>query len=293
MLYIEPHAGSWPIMHLLHEASRQVDIEAYQISDPTVLSAIRQIIRHGVIVHIVLAPRIHHKSFAWIQQEFIRLVGTGAEVRWASHHYDHRFAVDHASFIVDDRGRGGGLVSTEGFTWCAYHVDRGYLWIGHDPKINQALEQVFLADWNHHHVGRWPRRVLVLSPGGETALLKVIDQPGPIVLETWKFGYVPHIMDALERKGRLVQIIVPSTLSAYDRTNLIELMHHGVRVRFLSRPPLHANLIAGQALAYLGSLDMRWTSMYHNREIGIILKGTATHTLRAQFDRDWQRAQAR
>ncbi len=293
MLYIEPHAGSRPIVRLLHEASRQVGIEAYQISDPTVLGAIRQIIRRGVTVHIVLAPRIHHKSFTWIQQEFTRLVGAGAEVRWASHHYDHRFAIDHASFIVDDRGRGGGLVSTEGFTWRAYHVDRSYLWIGRDPKINQALEQVFLADWNHHHAGRWPRHTLVLSPGGETALLKVIDQPGPIVLETCKFGYVPHILNALERKGRLARVIVPSTLSAYDRTNLIGLMRHGVRVRFLPHPPLHANLIAGQALAYLGSLDMRWTSMYHNREVGIILKSTATRMLRAQFNRDWQRAQTR
>jgi phosphatidylserine/phosphatidylglycerophosphate/cardiolipin synthase-like enzyme len=52
-------------------------------------------------------------------------------------------------------------------------------------------------------------------------------------------------------------------------------------------------MIVGDRLAFIGSQNISWSSLNHNREVGIILRGQAVDTLRAQFNRDWRRASPR
>ncbi|MEJ2654990.1 MAG: phospholipase D-like domain-containing protein [Acidihalobacter sp.] len=226
MLYVEPHAGVQPVVQLIRSARRSVDINAYLIDDRRILDAIRGDTRRGVRVRVVLPSRPYRVNAATVQHEFDALASTGAEIRWAPARFEHRFAYDHAKYIV----------------------------------------------------------------GGEQAILKVLDQPGAVDLESEEFGFVPRISNALERKGRLANIIVPRTISHYDLGNLAPLRRDGVNVRFIRHPRMHAKMTVGDRLAFIGSQNISWTSLNHNREIGIILHGQAIDTLRAQFNRDWRKA---
>lgn len=291
MLFVEPHAGVQPVVRLIRAARHSVDINAYLINDRRILGAIRADTRRGVRVQVVMELRPHHVAPATVQREYQALAAAGAEVHWAPLRFSHHFANDPAMYMVEDGGAQS-LIGTANFTYAAFHHDREYLWISHNRAVGRALEQVFNADWNHRRAGAAPRRAkpLVISPGGEQALLKVLEQPGPIDLETENFGYLPRIRHALEHKGRLASIIVPPHLSHYDLGNLAPLQRHGVNVRFLSYPHMHAKLIVGEQLAYIGSQNIRWVSLRHNRGVGIILHGRAATALRAQFEHDWSRA---
>lgn len=292
MLYVEPQAGVQPVVQLISSARHSVDINAYLIDDRRVLDAIRADTHRGIVVRVVLENRPYGVHASWVQREFAHLVAAGAEVRWAPARFNHRFAYDHAKYIVDDGGAGETLIGTANFTRSAFHDNREYLWITRNHAVGHALDAVFQADWSRRHAGQTPRKnpMLVISPGSEHRLLKVLEQPGPIDMESEEFGFVPRISHALERKGRLVKILLPPTLSHYDRNNLKPLRHNGVNVRFLAHPYLHAKMIVGKRLAFIGSQNISWTSLNHNREIGIILRGKDADTLRAQFNRDWRHA---
>lgn len=295
MLFVEPHAGVRPVVQLIRAARHSVDINAYLIDDRHILDAIRDDTHRGITVRIVIENRPHGASAAWVQREFNELAKTGAEVRWAPPRFTHRFSYDHAKYIVDDDGQGGFMVGTANLTWSAFHHNREYLWIAREHDVAHALAELFDADWNNHRAGADPRKpvALVVSPGGERALLKVLDQPGAIDVESEEFGFVPRISKELRQKGRLASIIVPTTLDRYDLGNLAPLRRDGVNVRFLAHPHVHAKMIVGDHLAFIGSQNISWVSLNHNREVGIILRGRAVDALRVQFDRDWRHASPR
>lgn len=292
MLYVEPYNGYRPVAQYIQESRNPIDIEAYEISDPGILKAIRNAVHKGKVIRIVLAPRVRHHTFSWVQKEFRRLVGTGASVRFAAFRFSHRYALMHANFIVAATGNNS-LVSTCGFTWQAFNQNQDYLWRSQNKHIAKALRLVWRYDWNHQKLKhRHIQNSLLISPGGEQKLLSLLREPGPVALETWKFGYIPKIIRLLKNKGNLARIIVPRSIDAYDRKNLALIRESGVRIRFLPHPPLKANLLVGHNKAYLGSLDIRWTSLYHDREIGIIVAGQSRQKLLNQFNRDWKLAKS-
>lgn len=292
MLYVEPHAGVQPVVQLIRAARHSVDINAYLIDDRRILDAIRADTQRGIRVRVIMPSRPYHVGAATVRREYDDLATAGAQVHWAPERFDHRFAYDHAKYIVDDGGRGETLIGTANFTRAAFHRNRDYLWISGSHTVGHALDEVFSSDWNDRRAGTAPRNTgtVIVSPGGEQALIKVLRQPGAIDLESEEFGFVPRISDALENKGHLASIIVPGTLNRYDRRNLEPLQRRGVEVRHLRRPRLHAKMIVGSNLAFIGSQNISWTSLNHNREVGIVLHGRAVAELRAQFDRDWRHA---
>ncbi|AOV16672.1 hypothetical protein BJI67_05980 [Acidihalobacter aeolianus] len=290
MLYTEPHSGPTPIVQVIRAARRQVAIDAYELDDTAVIDAIAAAVHHGVTVQVILAPRPKGRPVGWAREEFHRLAVTGAEVRWSPYRFSHRYAIDHAHIVVDDQGRGPCLVDSENLTWRAIFHARGNLWISHDPVVNNALAQVFDADWLRQHVGRDPRRILLVSPSKSRPLAHLLLQSGPVDLEARKFGYLPRIIHALERKGREARVILPATLSRYDHANLKGVLGAGVQVRYLRGLNIQGTMIAGPTQGFVGSQNLSWSVLHSSRDVGIVLRGHSVGALRAAFDRDWRRA---
>jgi len=57
MLYIEPHAGPAPIVHLIQGSHRELDIGVYYLDDRKILVAVRAAVRRGVDVRIMVEPK--------------------------------------------------------------------------------------------------------------------------------------------------------------------------------------------------------------------------------------------
>ena len=283
-LYIEPHAGVGPVIAFIQQARGTLDINAYLATDRRVIQAITQDVRHGIHVRIVIDRRPYGGR---PRGEIARLRATGAQVRSAPGRFSGRYRFDHAKYMVSGRRA---EIGTANLTWSAFHKNREYLDIIRQPAITHALRTVFAADWYNRPAGNAPCQSLVLSPGATPALVAVIRQPGAVCIESEELGKDRAILDALRAKGAQARILLPATLSRYDRRIARGFAADGVRVRTLATPYLHTKLIAGRTEAFLGSENFIWTSLHRNREVGILLGNPIAARLDRQCLRDWAAA---
>lgn len=287
MLFIEPRAGIAPLIRFITEARGDLNINAYLLTDRRVLTALRAAVDRGVRVRVLIA---RHPYGGRPRGEIAPLEATGARVRYAPSRFSGHYVFDHAKYMVSGRTS---EIGTANLTWSAFHKNREYIWMGRNGAVANALRTVFLADWQRKMAGPLPRKSLILAPGATAALVRVIRARGRICIETEELGRDRALLAALRTQGSAVHLLLPRSLSRYDRTIARMVASYGVHVRYLTTPYLHAKLIAGPRAAFIGSENFSVTSLVHNREVGILLKGRDARTLDHQCERDWNRGVSR
>ncbi|MHB1631359.1 MAG: phospholipase D-like domain-containing protein [Acidithiobacillus sp.] len=93
------------------------------------------------------------------------------------------------------------------------------------------------------------------SGGSVTRMVSVIDQPGPVDIESEEMGEDRTILSAIAAKGHAARVILPASISAEDQRNVADLEQHGVQVRLMPKSPIYMHAkaeIAGDE-AFIGS----------------------------------------
>ncbi|AEK57798.1 GTP-binding protein [Acidithiobacillus caldus] len=292
-LYIEPNAGPAPILQVIDSARHQLDIGVYYLDDRQILAAVRDAVRRGVDVRIMVEPKPYGMKPWQVRKEVRAIESTGAHFRYVPNRFvshGDRYAFYHAKYCVNGHEA---EIGTANFDWSAFHRNREYLYDTTNTTVVRAVQAVFDADWNRQHAPAWTHRVLVLSPGTSAdQLLRVIEQPGPVDVESEELGPYRPILDALAAKGKDLRMILPATISAEDRRDVAFLEQHGCQARLMPKKPIymHAKMIVGNHLAFIGSENFTRTSLEDNREMGLLLNGSDLAHLQAQFDSDWAMA---
>ena len=293
MLYVEPQAGPAPILQVIQQAHRSVDLNVYYLSSRPVIHALAHAVGRGVRVRVILDKYPYGMKPWQIRKEADAVQAIGARLHWAPARFEAapgRYVFDHAKYVCNGHEC---EIGTANFDWTAFHRNREYLDLTRNPRVIHAAMQVFQADWTGQDAGSIPHRVMVLSPGSEAKILAVIDQHGPVDIESEEMGNDRAILDAIAAKGRSARVILPASISAQDRRNVAWLKSRGVQVRLLPKHPLymHAKMITGQDEAFIGSENFSEASLNGNREMGLLLHGGAIGKLQEQFNRDWARAE--
>ena len=293
-LFIEPSAGPAPIIQIINTAHRELDIGVYYLSDRKLLSAVRDAVRRGVDVRIMVETKPYGMKPWQVHKEVRAIEATGAHFQYVPSRflsYGDQYAFYHAKYCVNGHEA---EIGTANFDWSGLGGrNREYLYVTRNMDVVQAVQAVFNADWSRQRAPAWTHRVLVLSPGSSAAqLLEVINQPGTIDVESEELGPYRPILDALAAKGRDLQMILPASINREDQREVAFLRQHGCQVRLLPVKPLymHAKMIVGRSLGFIGSENFTQTSLESNRELGLLLNGSDITKLQAQFDRDWERA---
>jgi len=297
-LYIEPHAGPAPIVQLIQSARREVSVGVYYLSDRPILRALKAAHERGVDVRVIIEGKPYGMQPWQVKKEEREIKATGATLHLAPYrftsHGDH-YAFYHAKYVCSFHEC---EIGTANFDWSAFHRNREYLYVTKDPAVVKAANTVFHADWTAAQGGNqrapaWTHRVLVLSPGTSAAqIISVIDQPGPIEIESEEMGPYRPTLDAIARKGHLARVILPASINAEDKRDVAFLRAHGVQVRLMPVKPIyiHAKAVISSNEAFVGSENFSATSLEDNREMGLLLNGRPVSELQAQFNRDWARA---
>jgi cardiolipin synthase len=148
-----------------------------------------------------------------------------------------------------------------------------------DPAVIAALDQVFRADWTGGQEGAAPRRVLVLSPGAEGAIVRLIGSARHrLFVESEELGADEAVLGAIReavRRGVDVRLVLPASLGSRDLARARSLASAGAKVALLDRPYVHAKLIVADEQAFVGSENLTATSLERNREVGMILPAQA------------------
>ncbi len=84
--------------------------------------------------------------------------------------------------------------------------------------------------------------------------------------------------------------ILPASINSTDKRDVEFLESHGVQVHLMPVKPdyMHAKMMVGNSLAFVGSENFTQTSLEANREMGLLLNGNDIPVLKRQFDKDWQ-----
>ena len=294
MLTIEPQAGPVPVLQVIDSARHELDIGVYYLDDRKLLSAVRDAVRRGVDVRIMVEPKPYGMKPWQVHKEVRAIEATGADFQYVPSRflsYGDQYAFYHAKYCVNGHEA---EIGTANFDWSGLGGrNREYLYVTRNMDVVQAVQAVFNADWSRQRAPAWTHRVLVLSPGSSAAqLLEVINQPGTIDVESEELGPYRPIFKALAAKGRDLRLILPASINAEDQRDVAFLRQHGCQVRLLPVKPIymHAKMIVGGRLAFIGSENFTQTSLEANREMGVLLNGSELSKLQAQFDRDWGRA---
>jgi cardiolipin synthase len=278
-----PNAGVKPIVRFINNAKRDLDVNVYYLSDKSILNAVRYAIKRGLDVKIMIDGKPYRMSIRKEEREIKR---TGAHFE-IDKMFDRKYVFDHAKYIVDNHEA---LIGTANFDWSAFHKNREYEYTTYKQSIISSLKRIFNSDYDSIEFTGYINHNLVVSPGSTAKLLSVINQSGNIDIETEELGYERPILSALARKGSAVRIIVPSSISDYDKKVVIFLEKYGVRVKLMPirKVYIHAKMIVGAQKAFIGSENFTYTSLNKNREVGIIIyNNRSINKLKNQFEDDW------
>ena len=293
MLSIEPYAGPAPIIHVIDSAHHEISAGVYYLTDRPILAALKAAHARGVDVRIIIEGKPYGMKPWQVAKEERAIEATGASLKLAPYrfesHGDH-YAFQHSKYLCNGHEC---EIGTANFDWSAFHRNREYLYVTRNAQVVKAANAVFNADWNNRRAPAFAHQVLVLSPGTSAAqLLQVINQPGPVDVESEELGPYRPILDALAAKGRDLRMILPASINSEDKRDVAFLRSHGCQVRLLPVKPvyMHAKMIVGNRLAFIGSENFTEVSLENNREMGVLLNGSDLGKLQAQFNKDWARA---
>jgi len=292
MLAIEPQAGPAPVVQVISHAQRSFDLNVYEMTSKAVERALRQVCQRGVRVRVMIETK-PYRAHRLVNKEERALGGSCVHWKSAPARFERRYVFDHAKYVVADAGtaHASAELGTANFTWSAFHRNREYLWTTHRHAVTHSLATIFEADWHRKRAGNGPRQHLVVSPGAAPAVLRLVNQSGPVEIEAEELGSAHRVMHALEHKGRQVELILPKRLTHYERKRARALKQAGVQIRLISSPYMHAKMIVGEHRAFIGSQNFSHSSLYKNREVGVVLGAKADLArLHKQFEADWRKA---
>ncbi|MGH7997572.1 MAG: phospholipase D-like domain-containing protein [Opitutaceae bacterium] len=297
-LFETPRDRDVPVLAAIGRASKEVDVEVYELTDADVERALIAAHRAGRLVRVILNA---HSAVGGEPNRpaFLELRAAGVDVRYSPPY----FVYTHEKAIIVDAGRSGqeALIMTLNF-------GPGYLGkpgglglslnfgvVDRAPTDVATVKRLFEADWAGAGLGK------VVLPAGTRLVVSPINSEsrllGQIDGATTSFHFFaqelfdPRIVSALiaaARRGVDVKGLVASNFATDRRTGDL-IKSAGGDVRILRQPYEHAKAaIADHRIVYIGSVNYSTNSMERNREVGILTdQPDIAAQMEAEFARFW------
>jgi phosphatidylserine/phosphatidylglycerophosphate/cardiolipin synthase-like enzyme len=271
-LIVEPDAGMQPVYALLASPKRSLDLTIYELSDPTAEALIADDATRGVVVRVVLDHRL---EAGHNQAAYDYLASRQVQVRWSSARY---FATHEKAFVIDGSTA---VVMSLNLTSSYYASSRDVAVVDPDPRDAAAIDAVFVADFAGRPTPTPAADDLVWSPQQSAAdLVALIDHARTSIrLESEELNS-PPVVDALRaaaRRGVAVQIAMtyqadwlPAFRSLVDVGSHISLMY-GENPLYIHAKLLIVDAGRPDQRAFVGSENISNASLFHDRELGVVL----------------------
>jgi cardiolipin synthase A/B len=284
---IEPDDGVTPVIHDLDASKKSIFMEAYILSDTSVIHALERAAAQDVTVDVLLE---RHPLGLGTYEVHIKdeLQAAGVAVRWSSPH----FTFTHAKFVVmDDRAA---LVSTANFSRSAFDENREVIVRDTSPPDVRDLSNIFRSDWDGKNPTLHSANVVV-SPINSRKdidlLLNSAHHTVDIYGEEMADTRSDTLLASLGRRHIAVRILLPPGAASGTHT-LPSSLTSVVAVRTISSPYMHAKVVViDDKEAFIGSENFSATSFDHNREVGLFVRGSMKR-IEADFAADWKRGVA-
>lgn len=286
-LFVEPDDGRKPILDAINSAQAEILITVYLLSDPEVISSLKNARVRGVEVKIILEE--HPFGGAGLNQKTKpELDAAGAQIRWSNPAY----ALTHQKSLAIDQKII--CILNLNLTKSAFLKNREYAVCSQNQEDVAEAVAIFLADWEKK--GYTPKAAnLVVSPdnarGKITALIKSATTSLDIEMEVLEDK---KIIDLLLQKAKTipVRLVLPPLAKTNTNAKAANLLSaNNIPVRLLASLYPHAKLIVADGnRAYVGSVNLSSQSLDQNRELGILIsQPDIIERLSQVFNEDWSK----
>ena len=291
-LITEPDQGTQPILSLIQNAAKSVDLVMYQMSDKNISDALIAAAHRGVSVRVLLNQGYFGKQEGVGNSlEYEYLQKAGVPVHWTP----ASFALTHQKTLIIDNNQA--LIMTWNFVPKYYATGRDFGILDTNQNDVNAIEQTFSADWNNTQITPSLGDDLVWSPGSQNDLLLIINNTKQSLDIYNEEINSEDIISALKEAGkRGVSVRLLMTYATANKRIYSDLQDSGVKVHTFAASSkklyIHAKMIlADKSEAFVGSENFSFTSLNKNRELGIFLKDPQIlSSLENTFVTDWQNA---
>lgn len=283
-LLIEPEDGAKQLVRLIDHTQRTLFVESYILSDRQIIRALERAAAQDVAVDILLEPKPLGLG-PQPQRVADELTAAGVSVRWTR----PAFTLTHAKFMVfDDRVA---VVASANFSHSGLHSNRDLLVVDHQRSDVHLASAVFRADWDGLTPAARDANIVLAPDNARVRLVSLLTRARrwvDIYAEELRDSSMEQVLTGLSRRGVTVRVVLAAGQTpAAGRW----LERHGVDVRVLGNPYVHAKMILVDGReAFIGSENLSSQSLDRNREVGVLVRGPSLKRLVRTFESDWSRA---
>lgn len=268
-IWVEPSAGYSFLDTAISSAQHSVSLSMYELKDSNVVQELIRDAQRGLQVKVLLNAAYYGRSEN--DTAFQLLQSAHVAVHWAPNNQ-----IFHAKYLVTDGTKAyigtGNLVSSD-------YPDTRDFWVQvHNAQDIHAMTTTFLADFSGQALQAPTATDLVWSPGSLSALTTCISSAKHSLLienEEMNQSSIEAALSKAARRGVTVRVIMTRQTSAIPA--LQTLLANGVHVSLLnsSQVYIHAKAICvdcqtKQARVFIGSENFSTSSLFYNRELGLI-----------------------
>jgi cardiolipin synthase len=294
-----PKAGFGGIYEQTAAATRSIDMEIYELEDPTEEQALIAAVKRGVTVRVLLNSAYEARTTSQPTAALLRAGGV-----------DVRFAPSSTIFHIKATTFDGSTsdISSANLTPRYYSTTRDAQIVDTYPVHVAAIEKTFDNDWNGENPATDEVNApgLVWSPDSEQAMVDRISSATQSVEFTSEELSDPYIYRALARDAergircRIVMMDNPDWAKAFGQVTAAGCVVH-VLPETDTGLYIHEKLIlvdagTADATVMVGSQNASYSSLAFNRELSIVLNNAQAPTVLAEitrtFDGDFVEAQA-
>jgi phosphatidylserine/phosphatidylglycerophosphate/cardiolipin synthase-like enzyme len=282
---VEPEDREEPILARLQSARQEVFVTVYLLSDPEIISALKEADRRGVEVRVMLEEKPFGGGGVNSQSK-PELEEGGVAVRFTR----PVFALTHQKTVIFD-GREVCILNLN-LTRAAFEKNREYGVCSQNKEEAREARAIFLADWERKDYQPTAPN-LVVSPdnsrGKLTGLLRSAKATLDMEMEVIEDEQIIGLLAEKVKTASVRLLLADFKKIPANRAPAEKLRAAGVEVRTISSPYMHAKLIlADGQKAYVGSVNFTAQSLDRNRELGIIVsQSDIISRLGNTFVQDW------
>ena len=287
-IYVSPDDGYPPVLDEITQARCTIDLNMYLLSDDTIIAALVDAVERGVDVRVIL-ERSPFNSFGGEVEIHTALTDAGVDVRWEQ----DRFQYSHAKYmVVDSRVL---VVTNQNFTYAGFNDNREFGVVTTVPETVAQAAAVFDADWHGRETVEGLGSLVVSPDNARGRIIELINRARESVwlyAEVLRDDQVLRALDEAVARGCEVRVLVNPTADEDDAPYLLDAIGHGVRVRALEQPYVHAKvMIVDGERALIGSHNYSSTSLDLNREVSVIVEDAdLVGRVVDVYAADWRRA---
>jgi hypothetical protein len=285
-IIVEPSDNGDSVVAAIKGAKTSVHVVVYLLTDNEVIQAL--IDRHtaGVDVRVLLNQNFYSGTTD-NSTSYSKLSTAGVPVKWAP----AQFNLTHQKTILIDNSVA--WIMTMNLSLSSPTKNREYLAIDSEAADVAEAEAIFEGDWANTPVANPQGKLLVAPVNARAGLVALINTAATSLDVEAEVISDPGIVDALDQRadaGVKVRLVIASGTTSTSQDSAVKtLLSHGVEVKILTTPYMHAKaIVADQHYAYIGSENFTANSLDNNRELGLVTaKASEVQKVTTTIDQDF------